>query len=318
MKYQKTTISQAAGLLLGANKIALFSHTNPDGDTIGASVALCLALRKTGKTVEVFCDSDLSSSVRRFDETKIIRKDFFGKYDLYVSVDCGDIFRTGQFSGLYADFEETLTVDHHGGEYFSRHNCVTNYASTCQMVYEILQTANIEIDATVATYLYMGLCTDTGNFAHDNTDAPSFLMAADLLGKGADIQKVYRVFFRDVSLAETKLLGRVLGRIRSYYDDKMFLLYVTKKDLDEFGLDITVTSGLVRFAVDIETAKIGVCISEYANEVYKVSMRGKDFSVRNVCKEFGGGGHELAAGCMINGMLEDVIEKIVRVVGFSI
>ncbi len=316
MKYQKTTISQAATLLQNNNAIALFAHTNPDGDTIGASVALCLALRKAGKTVEVFCDTELNDKLKRFDKTAVVHENFFGKYDLFVSVDCGDIFRVGQYSGPYAAFKNTLTLDHHCGEYFSEYNCVLDYASTCQIIYEILRAGEMPIDSEIATYLYMGLCTDTGNFANRNTDSASFLMAAELVELGADIQKVYTVFFRDTTIAETKLIGRVLSRIRSYYDNQMLLLYVTKDDLRQFDLDMSATSGLVRFAIEVDTAKIGVCISEYADDVYKVSMRGKDFSVRKVCEEFGGGGHELASGCMINGMLEEVIEKIVRVVGY--
>ncbi len=318
MKYRKTTTEQASKILLQNNRIALFSHTNPDGDTIGASLALCLALRKIGKIVDVFCDSELSKSLLQFDECDLIKRQFEGKYDLFVSIDCGDIFRTGEFSGLYADFEETLTIDHHGGEYFSRYNCLYGYASTCQIVYEILKLSNIEIDSSIATYLYMGLCTDTGNFAHNNTDKDCFLMAADLVEKGADNQKVYRVFFRDTSIGELRLQARVINRLRSYYDNKMILFYVNKSDLDEFGLESSATSGLVSFAINVDTARVGVCVSEYSENVYKVSMRGKDFNVREVCEQFGGGGHLLASGCMISGFLEDVIEKIVRVVGFTI
>lgn len=315
---QKTPIKQAAHIVANKQSVALFAHTNPDGDTIGASIALCLALRKMGKNCNIFCDSVLSEKLSSFEHTNLINKSFFGKYDLMVAVDCGDIFRLGEFSGIYNNFAETLTVDHHGGEYYSKYNTVCNIASTCQIVFDIIKEMNVDIDGTIATYLYMGLCTDTGNFAHSNTDCDCFLTASELCRLGADIQKPYRVFFKDVSLAETKLMARVVNRMRSFYDDKMFLLYVTKADLEEFGLDSTATSGLVSYAINVDTACCGVCITEYANEVYKVSMRGKDFSVRDVCKEFGGGGHLLASGCMINGMLEDVIEKIVRVVGFTI
>ena len=277
-----------------------------------------LVLQKLGKKVAVFCDSAMSERISVFEETSSILKEFDGKYDLYVAVDCGDIFRVGEFSSLYNSFSETLTIDHHGGEYFSKYNCLKGYASSCQIVYEIIKELNVEIDSKTATYLYMGLCTDTGNFAHNNTDSDSFFMAGNLCECGADIEKVYRIFFRDVTLAETKLQAKVVGRMRSYYDNRMFLIYVTKNDLDEFGLDPSITSGIVSYAIDINTAKVGVCICEFAENDYKVSMRGKNFSVREVCAEFGGGGHMYAAGCKISGFLEDVIEKIVRVVGYTI
>lgn len=314
---QTTTIKQAAALLQSKSSVALFAHTNPDGDTIGASIALKLVLEQLGARAALFCDSDMNSSLSAF-EQKYFSKTFTGKYDLFVAVDCGDIFRVGEFGGVYNAASETMTIDHHGGEYYSKYNCLYSYASTCQIIYEIAKELDVKFDAELSTYLYMGLCTDTGNFAHNNTNSDCFYMAGDLCERGADIGKVYRVFFRDTSFAETKLLARVLSRIRSYYDDKMFLAYVTRADLDEFNLDQSTTSGIVSYTIDINTAKVGVCICEYAKNCYKVSMRGKDFSVRDVCKEFGGGGHIAAAGCRIDGFLEDVIEKIVRVVGYTI
>lgn len=315
---QTTTIKQTAKLLLNANSVALFAHTNPDGDTIGSCLGLKLALEQLGKKVGVFCDSELNNRLIAFEHTSDISQKFNGRYDLYIAVDCSDINRVGDFGGIYSNFRETLTIDHHGGEYFSKYNCVNDYASCCQIVFEIAKELGVSFDSQIATYLYMGLCTDTGNFAHSNTNGDCFRMAGELYNYGADIENVYRVFFRDTSLAETKLLARTLTRIRSYFDESVFLTYITLDDLAEFGLDYTTTSGIVSYAIDISTAKAGVCICEITPNHYKVSMRGKGFSVRNVCREFGGGGHELASGCRIDGFLEDVIDKIVRVIGFTI
>lgn len=316
--YQKTTIEQAAKLLSSKQRIALFAHKNPDGDTIGASVALRLALEKLGKRVTVFCESTLSASILKFSRSTEIKHRAEGKFDLLVAVDCADLLRIGDDAAFYDAANETLTIDHHGGDYFSKYNCLYPYASCCQIVYAIIKLLGVNIDAELATYLYMGICTDTGNFAHSNTDSVVFTAAAELSDLGADKEKVYRSFFCDTTFAENKLYGLALSRIRSYYDGQMALLYVTKEDLDSLSLDSSATSGLVQFAINIVTAKVGVCIVEYARNIYKVSMRGKNFDVREVCKHFGGGGHILASGCMINGLLEDVIEKIVRVVGFTI
>ena len=312
------TISQVAEILSGKQRIALFAHTNPDGDTVGSCVALCLALKKMGKAVSIFCDNDIDETLSQFTQGETFGKSFSGKYDLLVAVDCGDLNRVGEFGGMYNRFPETLTVDHHGGEYFSKYNCVLPYASTCQIIYEILRELNVELDNAIATSLFVGLSTDTGNFMHNSTDSACYAMAAELCKYCVDNERIARAFFKDVSLAKTKLIGRVLSRIRTYYDDKMALLYVTKGDLDELGLDFHATTGIVQYAINVDTARIGICMTEYSPNVYKVSMRGKDFSVREICQEFGGGGHPFASACMISGFLEDVIEKIVRVVGFYI
>ncbi len=315
---QKISISQAGDILLSKRNIALFAHTNPDGDTIGSCVALSLALKKIGKKVSIFCDTKIDKKISIFEETNAISNTFDGDFDLLVAVDCGDIFRIGQWSGIFDSFKETMTIDHHGGQFYSKYNLLTDQSCACQIIFDIIKYLNIQIDAQIATYLYMGLSTDTGNFSNSNTNEQCFLMASQLIKLGADIQKNIRVFFRDISLSETKLLAKVLGRMRTFYENKLVVLYVTKQDLDELSLELSATSMLVSHAVDIDCAQVGVCISEYSPNTYKVSMRSKGLNVREVCQYFGGGGHIVASGCMINGFLEDVIDKIVRVIGYSL
>ena len=288
------TIEEVAKILQSKQNIALFSHTRPDGDTIGATVALCLALRKLGKNVAMFCDFPLSNGLQKFERTAEYSSQFSGKYQLLVAVDCGDVFRLGEY------------------------NCVKDYASTCQMIYEVVRCLDVEIDNEIATYLYMGLCTDTGNFANSNTDKASFLMAAELCERGADMMKVNRVFFKDTTFAASKLCGRALSSMRQYFDGKLMIIYVTAKDLQDFGVAQTASEGMVSHAIAVESAVAGVSLCEYAPNSFKVSMRGKDFNVRDVCRQFGGNGHVVAAGCMINGFLEDVIERIVRAFGLAL
>ncbi len=315
---KKLTIEQTAKQIKQCKFIALFAHTHPDGDTIGSCVALAHGLKQLGKSVQIFCDDPITGKLATFEEVKLVSNQFFGNYDLCVAVDCGDVFRMGEFSGLYDAQKETLTIDHHGGECFSKYNCLYPYASTCQIAYEILRCLNVEFDSTIATYLYMGLCTDTSNFSNSNTDALSHKMASELIPLGADFQRVNRTFFRDIELNELKLHARVLSRMRTYHDGQMVLLYVHQADIDEFGLDNTVTTELVHYANDVVTAKVAVCVSQDGENAYKVSMRGKDYNVREVCQHFGGGGHLLAAGCRICGYFEDVVEQLVRVVGFTL
>lgn len=308
----KIEIKEIAQLLLDKQRVALFSHTRPDGDTVGATVSLALALKRLGKEVALFCDDAMSNGLRKFELTAAYSTEFFGKYDLFVAVDCGDLLRLGEFAAVYQRFSETLTIDHHGGEYFSKYNCVLEYASTCQIIYEVIKCLPVEVDQELATYLYMGLCTDTGNFANSNTDKPSFLMAADLCELGADMQKVNRVFFKDTPFAVTRVQGFAASRMREYFGGKLVIIYISAADLAQFGVDATASEGMVQHAIGVETAVAGVSLCEYAPNCFKVSMRGKNFNVRDVCRTFGGNGHIVAAGCEIHGFLEDVIEEVVR------
>ncbi|MCM1043257.1 MAG: bifunctional oligoribonuclease/PAP phosphatase NrnA [Corallococcus sp.] len=314
---QKTTIEQSAKILENASRIAIFAHTRPDGDTIGASLALYLSMKKLGKIAEVFCDTMLSDVFFEFEHCNCIRSDIDETYDLYVAIDCSDINRLGKFSYLFASTRNTLSIDHHCGELFSKYNCVYAAPSTCQIVGGILNALNIKCNKDIATFLYMGLCTDTGNFGNSSTNRDCFEFAAQLVDCGADILKVSYVFFQRISFAKTKLIGRCINNIRMYYNDKLSIIFALSNDFDEFGLSpIGNTEGLVQYALNIDSVIVGVAISQHSEHSYKISMRGKNFDVRKICEEFGGGGHKFAAGCMISGFFEDVIEKIVRTVGF--
>jgi phosphoesterase RecJ-like protein len=317
MKFnQKATTKQTAQLLANAGSIAIFSHTRPDGDTVGASVALCLALRKLGKTVELFCDDALGESMLQFAFCGEYKTAIDGKFDTFVAVDCASLNRLGELADGFYAHRNTLTIDHHANEMFSAHNLIKPYASTCQIVLEVIDEMGVGLDTDIATYLYMGLVTDTGNFAHSNTDRQCFDMASRLVSYGVDIEKVSRVFFKDITLANTKLLANVLAKARTYFDDRLVLLYVTEEDLAKYNLLDEATEGLVQYAINVDTAMVGVCLCQYGTHTYKVSMRGKNGAdVRSVCTIFGGGGHTVAAGCMMSGFLEDVIDKIVKAVG---
>lgn len=313
---QKVTAEQTAQLLTKAQSIAIFAHTRPDGDTLGASMALCLGLQQLGKHAKIFCDTQLTPSFIQFDGvSQNVSNTLSGKFDTMVAVDCGDLLRLGEFATDFDKFDNTITIDHHGGEYYSRYNCVESYSSTCRIVDKVLTAMNVNYTQQIATYLFVGLCTDTGNFSHSNADKDSFEFAGRLLNYDVDTQKIVRIFFKDTTLQRTKLLGKILQRMRAYYDDKLMLVYVEQDDLDEFGLDENATEGFVQYAINVQSALVGVSLCQHAPNVYKVSMRGKDFDVRTICQQFGGGGHLFASGCMVSGLLEDVIERIVRTVG---
>lgn len=320
MRYcQKTTIEQCVDLFKQARTVAIFAHTRPDGDSVGACVALRLLLEKTGKTCHMFCDTALGETFSRFPEAVFADSiPLNAGFDLFVAVDCGDLLRTGKFSAQYARFANTLTIDHHCGEMYSRYNCLIPYASTCEIILDLYNCAGVAPDSVSATYMYMGLCTDTGNFSNSGTNTHAFRAAAQLSEAGADLQKVSIAFFRDTTFVQQKLLSAALGNLRSYFDGKLILLYVTKKDLEKYQLKENATEGFVQYAINVDTARMGVALVEHADNVYKVSARGKQFDVRSICNTFGGGGHLYASGCIINGFLEDVIEKIVREASYSI
>lgn len=310
------TVSELAPIFNNNKSFALFCHTQPDGDTVGSALALAFALRKIGKTADVFCDEDIGEKLKTFvpiDEIKSILPS--EKYDVYVSVDCADPGRLGNFESDFIRAKETVVIDHHMGRPFAKYSYIGDFSSTAEIIYSLILSLKIDLDFQISSFLYIGVITDTGNFMHSNTNSNTFAVAGELAKHGVKIPQLCRVFFRDTSIGKAKLMGKILSRMRCYYDDRFCLIYVLEKDLQEFGLTQDAAKNIVDNAINVKTALVGASLVESGENTFRVSIRGKDFEIRSIAERFGGGGHKYASGCVICGFFEDVVDKLVRYVG---
>jgi len=303
-----------------AKSIAVFSHTNPDGDTLGSAAALYLALSKMGKECALFCEEPVPQKYLLIPSSDNFQLKLKKEYDLAIAVDCADIHRLGALSTAFSKFKKTVNIDHHhDNDRFALINIIEDAASAAEVVLDLIEELDVEIDKDMALALFIGLCTDTGSFRHRNTTPASFAAAALLAGYGADASMVAFEMFKKSSLARTKLLGKVLSRTRSCLDGKVTLLYTLQQDFEEFGLDKTATELFVDYSVSVEGTEVGVALCQYSENVYKASLRsGGRVNVADICSHFGGGGHRQAAGCIISGLFEDVIDKLLRQIGFCL
>lgn len=303
-----------------AQTIAIFSHTRPDGDTVGGVLALKIGLTSIGKKCDCFCDNEIPERFSFLPGAGDYALSPTAKYDLYIAVDCGELARLGENAVFFTSGENTVNIDHHmSNDNFAGINYVGEYASTCEIIYELLAFMNIALDDNSALCLYVGLSTDTGNFAHSNTNAHTFACAEKLVGYNIDIAGLNFALYRDTSYQRTKLLGRVLGRTRRYLDGKLTLIYTLTQDLLDEGAVASDTEGFIDYATNVRGTEVGVAICQHGETSYKISMRSRgkvDVSV--ICASFGGGGHRNASGCMISGFFEDVVDKIVRAVSLEL
>ena len=303
-----------------SNKIAIFSHTRPDGDTIGGVLALKLALQSIGKKCDAFCDVAISEKflfLPQADSYALCPQD---KYDLYIAVDCGENARLGENFVYFNNKNNTINIDHHAtNDMFAGLNYVTNYASTCEIVYELIKFMKIPFTSDIALCLYTGMSTDTGNFSHSNTDKHVFECASDLVSYGINVAEINFILYKNTSFERTKLLGKVISRIRRYCDNKVSLIYTLLSDIQEVGAKQSDTEGFIDYATNIAGTQVGVSICQHTENSFKISMRSRgDVDVSRICAEFGGGGHKKASGCMISGFFEDVVDKVIRTISFEL
>ena len=309
-----------AKVIFKAQKIALFSHTRPDGDTIGGVLALKNALQSIGKHCDAFCDNNIPEKFFYLPEADSFMLFPQEKYDLYIAVDCGELARLGENFQVFTREKNTVNIDHHmTNDNFAAINCVMEYSSTCEIVFELLKFMKVQIDEKSAICMYTGLSTDTGNFAHSNTNEHTFETARELVKYDIDIAKLNFVLYRNTSFERTKLLGKVISRMRRYEDGQISLIYTLTSDMQEVGADASFTEGFIDYATNVEGTEVGISLCQHAENTFKVSMRSRGkIDVSKICSEFGGGGHRNASGCMVSGFFEDVVDKIVRAVSFEL
>lgn len=296
--------------------IALFCHTKPDADTVGSAMALRYFLEEKGKKVEVFCDSEIQSSLDYLKKIELIKKNYSGCFDLHIALDCGDRYRFGELTESFFSCKNTVNIDHHEltNDGFAKLNRVEKRASTCEMIYELIVEAGGKIDKDKAYALMSGILTDTNSFSNSNTDEKVLMTASKLVGM-VDINKLNFVLLKSMSYEYLKLTGKALSRLRRYFDGKMTLIYVLEKEYTEAGVPRNEIKGLVEYALKDKDTKIAVSICQAQENKFEISFRSKDnVDVCKVCRVFGGGGHRVASGCVINGFFEDVVDKIVRAV----
>lgn len=305
-------------MIVTAKKILIVSHRKPDGDAVGASLALKLGLQSMNKSVEVaFLDlpTDNFAFLPQFFN---IRDEFAPQdFDTVVLVDCGDWTRTGFFEDSELNIawpDNLIVIDHHKIQNLTPglHIIDATASSTAELVFYILQNWEIEITRDIATCLLVGLSTDTGSFKHTNTTKAVLQVAGILLEKGANLGKIARYVYADKTIAKLKLWGRVLTKLRRNRKWNLLVSIVTQLDLDDCGATVEDLEGVIDLLRTVPGVKAVVLGSERQNE-FKFSLRTEDLraDVSKLAALMGGGGHIKAASFAVpKNIMKDLQNKV--------
>lgn len=315
-----SSLREVAFLLKNAQKAVILCHVRPDGDALGSAFALTRAIQNAGKTAYILFEEQPPERLRLLPCMDNYYTDLpvkLNEIDLFVSLDCADVARLGAFGSYFASFKgNTLNIDHHiSNSRFAKYNYVlSDSTATCEILPEVLEVAGFEITKEIADLLAIGLLTDSGNFAHRDVSSKTFMVAAKLKACGADTGEIAYQMFTRQSKARALLYARMLSKMRFALEDKLVFLTVTQKDFKETGTDKSQTEGFVDFPLSIDGVEVSIALMEVRTNQYKASLRAKKADVNAVAAKFGGGGHVLASGCMLNGEYEEVIERLAHAV----
>ncbi len=290
-------------------RYAVVGHARPDGDCIGSQVALARVLRAAGR--EVVCVN--TDPIPRRLKFCVGDTPFFRAADLPTGdwkalfVDCADRARAGdrlaaRFAIPFASF------DHHlSNPAFATHNFVDSAsAATCEILAGLCLDAGLPVDATTANALYTGIATDTGQFRFHSTTRRTFLLAAELVARGAQPAAASTELYERETAGKLQLLQRFLASFRLECGGRVCLGELPAGIYEATGTSPEDTEGMVDYARGIEGVDIGVLIEERADGI-KASLRGKDpaFRLDRVAAQFNGGGHACAAGLNVKGLTLD-------------
>jgi phosphoesterase RecJ-like protein len=289
-----------------SQSILLISHRNPDGDTLGSSLALHLALESMGKQATPVCIDPVPKELSFLPASERVVDSFRPEdYDLLVILDCADQENLTGFYKTYPEFFNkviSINIDHHpSNKHFGTYQLIRDTAAACAVIMvDLFQVLDVEITKDIATCLLTGIMTDTGGFQHSNTSPEVMQKVASLLEYGADIEAIISHVFRAKTVDTLRLWGKILRDLQATPDRKIVWGHASKEIFSETHTSSEQLSGLISLIYGIQEAKATVLLQEREDGQLKGSIRTKNGEDANaLAAQFGGGGHKKAAGFVV-------------------
>ena len=312
-----SSLADVSARLQRAERVLVIGHIKPDGDDISSVASLVLILRKMGKIAEGCIADDIPWFYKEIPGVSLIKgvddlRDFH--YDTAVTVDASDLARIGDAVKLLAGAKPHVTIDHHKTNTgFGEINfCDPGYAAAAVAIYEIGREA-VDYDPKLAEVNLLGIATDTGFFKYGNTDAKVFTYAAELVERGANIQRIASAVLEHTTLNEIKLVVEMFNTLSIAMDGKLAWAYISTEMLTRNNCTEQDTEGLVGQIRSIYGVEVAILFIEWPKNHVHISFRSKNYAdVSEIALKFGGGGHARAAGCSCKGVeLPELIDEVV-------
>ena len=277
-----------------AETIVILTHETPDGDAVGSSLAMRIALKQLGKNADVIIPKYSRAFAFLPDAILIKSESEIKKYDLAISVDCADLKRLAGGTVYFETAKIKIQIDHHSiNTMFGDYNFVNPVApACCEILLGMFEYFGLEITQELGTCIITGIITDTGGFQYDGVTAETFEFAAELLQKGINISKVYQKVFSTNTRAQFELSRIVSNRMEFFEEGKVAFTYMNLEDEKNVGAEEGDHEGLVNIGRNIEGVEVSIFIREKeGTNGYKVSLRSKEYvNVADVALMLGGGG----------------------------
>jgi phosphoesterase RecJ-like protein len=306
----RSEIESLRNLLTSPGKVVILTHSRPDGDAIASLLSLCVCLDLAGYNVTGLLPDNVPRRYKYLPGLDLVTTHFPEDADLTIAVDCADEERIGLPSNTRPP-KVDVNIDHHSSNsYFASLNIVQPKApSTTFVIYELLVALGFPIKSAVAELLLTGLVTDTIGFRTENVTPEVLRLAAELQESGAPLAEIQLRALNQKNIAAIRYWGYGLNRI--VQKNGVVWTNLLIKDREESGYSGLDDADLVNILSVIEGTRIAVILIEQPGGKVKISWRSSSgINVSKIAERFGGGGHDAAAGALIEGDMDEVTQAV--------
>lgn len=311
------TIKSIATIMKDLDGILIFPHMNMDGDALGSSTALCLALRSLGKKAYVMINEPVPKNLD-FLECGCTTNDdsVLDDVQLSVMVDCNGLDRIQGREEVWKRGRLKGCIDHHATKAkdmrydFSR--VEPKSAAAGEIIYNIIKALGVTIDLDMANAIFTAITTDTGNFQHSNTTSRSHEIAGHLYKiEGFNSKAISALIYDRRSKNAIRMESKVLENLNFYADGKLVVGRVTQDLLRECECTMDEADGIIQKMMSIDGVE-GACLFKETDHSIRASLRGRSYAnMEKAAAKYGGGGHMLAAGCSFYVPMPEVEELFI-------
>jgi phosphoesterase RecJ-like protein len=291
-----------------------------DGDAVGSSKALCLALRRLGKRCDVITEDAFPHTYDFLDSGDIFidLSEYEGGRDLAIAVDLGELERLEKRREAFMTSPVNIIIDHHISDLPEAPLFVSDSEACAAafLVQEILEKYYPQVlDREIAEALYVGIMTDTGTLRFTNADARAVAAVHRLYAYGIRHAEICTHIYEEYPQTQLKLEALTVERARLFHGGAGVISWISLADLAANGADSVMTDTCIDRIRVIKDVEIACLIKEKEDGRLKVSLRSKlGAGVADIAASFGGGGHFKAAGCTLTCGMEEAVETMIKAI----
>lgn len=321
-------LERLSAFLDASTRVLLCSHENPDGDGLGAAIALAHYLKAEGKQVRIVAFPGVTPELQWLDsegwieafDPGGIHAELAAWPDHWLVVDASEPHRLGALLPLFeASTARKACLDHHLKDVpagFDEEFTDPGASASAELVFDLVAPRMTRpLPLPMAEALYAGVVADTGNFQFSNSTAKVHRLASDLIDQGVQPARVYQRLYWQERPEKLHLFGRAYEGLQVRNGGRYARLTVTLADLEACGANHDDLDRLVNKPLELRGVEVSALLYETRDGRIKVGLRSRErVSVHAIARAFGGGGHRLASGAKVAGPMAEAVERVDRAV----